>query len=144
MTALPAVGALLLLKVFLSHNKVKMSCTKYCLPIRRLSRYIWLKLQFYVNVINCSNGKVHNYTFSRISQNNTFSRMFQNVCISFLQNGNPELTKMIVISVSPQSRASLAAKYNIPVQETAQKLTRFFKALGTYPKTFELLQLKSV
>ena len=64
------------------------------------------------------------------------------VYIFLLQNGNPELTKMIVISVSPQSRASLAAKYNIPVQEAAQKLTRFFKVLGTCPEKIELLPMK--
>ncbi|XP_067126906.1 cytosolic Fe-S cluster assembly factor narfl [Centruroides vittatus] len=55
--------------------------------------------------------------------------------------------KTVVVSVSPQARASLAAKYNLSVMETAQKLTAFFKKLGihyvfdtTFSRCFSLLE----
>ncbi|XP_040296547.1 cytosolic iron-sulfur assembly component 3 [Bufo bufo] len=55
--------------------------------------------------------------------------------------------KLVVVSVSPQSRASLAARFNLNIQETAQKLTAFFKQLGvhhvfdtTFSRNFSLLE----
>ena len=36
----------------------------------------------------------------------------------------------IIVSVSPQARASLAAKYKLSISESARKLTAFFKKLG--------------
>ncbi|XP_068125532.1 cytosolic iron-sulfur assembly component 3 isoform X1 [Hyperolius riggenbachi] len=55
--------------------------------------------------------------------------------------------KMVVVSVSPQSRASLAAKFNLNVQETAKKLNAFFKNLGvhyvfdtSFSRNFSLLE----
>ncbi|XP_072336980.1 cytosolic Fe-S cluster assembly factor narfl isoform X2 [Scyliorhinus torazame] len=41
-----------------------------------------------------------------------------------------ENQKLVVVSVSPQSRASLAARYQLQVADTAQRLTAFFKNLG--------------
>lgn len=38
--------------------------------------------------------------------------------------------KLVVVSVSPQSRASLAARCKLGLLETAQKLTMFLKSLG--------------
>ncbi|XP_053326626.1 cytosolic iron-sulfur assembly component 3 [Spea bombifrons] len=55
--------------------------------------------------------------------------------------------KLVVVSVSPQSRASLAAKFNLSVSDTAHKLTAFFKQLGvhhvfdtTFSRNFSLLE----
>ncbi|KAM4698482.1 cytosolic iron-sulfur assembly component 3 [Rhinophrynus dorsalis] len=59
----------------------------------------------------------------------------------------PSQGKLVVVSVSPQSRASLAAKFNLNIQVTAQKLTSFFKQLGvhyvfdtTFSRNFSLLE----
>lgn len=38
--------------------------------------------------------------------------------------------KTVVVSISPQSRASLAAKYKLSAQEASCKLNGFFKSLG--------------
>ncbi|TMS14942.1 Cytosolic Fe-S cluster assembly factor NARFL [Larimichthys crocea] len=38
--------------------------------------------------------------------------------------------KVVVVSVSPQSRASLAARYDLSSTEAGRKLTCFFKGLG--------------
>ncbi|XP_033631147.1 cytosolic Fe-S cluster assembly factor narfl-like [Asterias rubens] len=55
--------------------------------------------------------------------------------------------KLIIVSVSPQSRASLAARYHFSIQETAKRLTGYFKSLGvhhvfdeTFARDFSLLQ----
>ncbi|XP_020606297.1 probable cytosolic Fe-S cluster assembly factor v1g210509 [Orbicella faveolata] len=55
--------------------------------------------------------------------------------------------KVIVVSVSPQSRASVAAKFRLDVTETAKKLTTFFKDLGvhhvfdtTFSRDFSLVE----
>ncbi|XP_028410171.1 cytosolic iron-sulfur assembly component 3-like [Dendronephthya gigantea] len=57
--------------------------------------------------------------------------------------------KLIVVSVSPQSRASIAANFNLGIKETALKLTRFFKDLGvhyvfdtTFARNFSLLEIQ--
>ncbi|NXI35894.1 NARFL factor, partial [Galbula dea] len=61
----------------------------------------------------------------------------------------PKEQKLVVVSVSPQSRASLAARCKMDVLETAKKLTAFFKSLGkcvhyvfdtTFSRTFSLLE----
>ncbi|XP_072916817.1 cytosolic Fe-S cluster assembly factor narfl isoform X1 [Hemitrygon akajei] len=55
--------------------------------------------------------------------------------------------KMVVVSVSPQSRASLAARFNLSVADTAQRLTAFLKNLGvdyvfdtTFSRNFSLME----
>ncbi|NXY82978.1 NARFL factor, partial [Alcedo cyanopectus] len=55
--------------------------------------------------------------------------------------------KLVVVSVSPQSRASLAARCKMGVLETAKKLTAFLKSLGvhyvfdtTFSRNFSLLE----
>lgn len=55
--------------------------------------------------------------------------------------------KLVVVSVSPQSRASLAARCKMGVLETAKKLTTFLKSLGvhyvfdtTFSRNFSLLE----
>nr|XP_014348242.1 PREDICTED: cytosolic Fe-S cluster assembly factor NARFL [Latimeria chalumnae] len=55
--------------------------------------------------------------------------------------------KLVVVSVSPQSRASVAAKFNLSIEETARRLTAFFKNLGvhyvfdtTFSRNFSLLE----
>lgn len=50
----------------------------------------------------------------------------------FLDENDESKVKTIVVSVSPQSRASLAAKYNLNVSDTMQKLTGFFHKLGVH------------
>ncbi|KAM9392831.1 cytosolic Fe-S cluster assembly factor narfl [Pholidichthys leucotaenia] len=55
--------------------------------------------------------------------------------------------KIVVVSVSPQSRASLAAHYDLSSSETGRRLTSFFKGLGvhhvfdtSFSRTFSLLE----
>ncbi|RXN02089.1 Cytosolic Fe-S cluster assembly factor NARFL [Acipenser ruthenus] len=55
--------------------------------------------------------------------------------------------KVVVVSVSPQSRASLAARFNLSITDTARRLTTFFKNLGvhhvfdtTFSRNFSLLE----
>lgn len=55
--------------------------------------------------------------------------------------------KCIVVSVSPQSRTSLAAKFNLSLEETSKKLTGFFIGLGvhhvldtTFSRNFSLVE----
>ncbi|XP_013915512.1 PREDICTED: cytosolic Fe-S cluster assembly factor NARFL [Thamnophis sirtalis] len=55
--------------------------------------------------------------------------------------------KLVVVSVSPQSRASLAARFGMTPLDTAKKLTSFFKNLGvhfvldtTFTRNFSLLE----
>ncbi|XP_072167702.1 cytosolic Fe-S cluster assembly factor narfl-like [Diadema setosum] len=64
-----------------------------------------------------------------------------------IENGEPEKQKTVVVSVSPQSRASLAAKYKLSLQDTAAKLTTFLRELGvhhvldeTFARDFSLLE----
>ncbi|XP_029433424.1 cytosolic iron-sulfur assembly component 3 [Rhinatrema bivittatum] len=40
--------------------------------------------------------------------------------------------KLVVVSVSPQARASLAARFHLSIVDTAKKLTAFFKKLGVH------------
>ncbi|NXP26834.1 NARFL factor, partial [Scytalopus superciliaris] len=57
----------------------------------------------------------------------------------------PSEQKLVVVSVSPQSRASLAARWKMGVVETAKKLTTFLKSVHcvfdtTFPRNFSLLE----
>lgn len=56
-------------------------------------------------------------------------------CFVFLQVESTDKQKCVVVSISPQSRASLAVKYNLTVEDAAKKLTGFFKGLGWYTLT---------
>lgn len=40
--------------------------------------------------------------------------------------------KLVVVSISPQSRVSISARYKMSQQETAEKLVGFFKSLGVH------------
>ncbi|XP_046893433.1 cytosolic Fe-S cluster assembly factor narfl [Hypomesus transpacificus] len=58
-----------------------------------------------------------------------------------------EEQKVVVVSVSPQSRASLAARYGLSSTEAGRRLTAFFKNLGvhhvfdtSFSRTFSLLE----
>jgi len=48
------------------------------------------------------------------------------------QEGRFDDIKIVVVSVSPQSRANFAAKYNQTLLQVAKKLTNFFKVLGCH------------
>ncbi|KRZ55117.1 Cytosolic Fe-S cluster assembly factor NARFL [Trichinella nativa] len=57
-----------------------------------------------------------------------------------------ELKSLFVVSISPQSRASLAASYNLTVEDTQRKLSAFLRSLGadicldtTFARNFSLL-----
>ncbi|XP_058426431.1 cytosolic iron-sulfur assembly component 3 isoform X4 [Diceros bicornis minor] len=59
----------------------------------------------------------------------------------------PGQQRLVVISVSPQSRASLAARFQLNPTDTARKLTAFFKKLGAhyvfdtaFSRSFSLLE----
>lgn len=47
-----------------------------------------------------------------------------------MQTAAPGQQKLVVVSVSPQSRASLAAQFGLNPTDTARKLTAFFKKIG--------------
>ncbi|XP_049623934.1 cytosolic iron-sulfur assembly component 3 isoform X4 [Suncus etruscus] len=60
---------------------------------------------------------------------------------------SPDQQKLVVVSVSPQSRASLAAHFQLDPTDTAKKLTTFFKRLGvhhvfdtSFSRNFSLLE----
>ncbi|XP_017277336.1 cytosolic Fe-S cluster assembly factor narfl [Kryptolebias marmoratus] len=60
---------------------------------------------------------------------------------------NEREKKVVVVSVSPQSRASLAARYNLSSSEAGRRLTAFFRGLGVhhvfdtgFSRTFSLLE----
>ncbi|XP_053378942.1 cytosolic Fe-S cluster assembly factor narfl-like [Mercenaria mercenaria] len=63
------------------------------------------------------------------------------------KDGQAEQQKTIVVSVCPQARASLAAKYGLSVTESSHKITAFFKKLGvhyildtTFARGFSLIE----
>ncbi|XP_074613137.1 putative cytosolic Fe-S cluster assembly factor v1g210509 [Acropora palmata] len=63
------------------------------------------------------------------------------------EEGKLEDKKVIIVSISPQSRASVAVKFKLGLTETAQKLTKFFKDLGvqhvfdtTFSRDFSLAE----
>ncbi|XP_060946645.1 cytosolic Fe-S cluster assembly factor narfl [Limanda limanda] len=69
--------------------------------------------------------------------------------LKVLQNNKADVTdqKVVVVSVSPQSRASLAAHYNLSSSEAGARLTSFFKSIGvhhvfdtSFSRTFSLLE----
>ncbi|XP_064009581.1 cytosolic iron-sulfur assembly component 3 [Pogoniulus pusillus] len=67
--------------------------------------------------------------------------------LSSNKSAAPSEQKLVVVSVSPQSRASLAARCQMSVLETAKKLTAFLKSLGvhyvfdtTFSRNFSLLE----
>ncbi|KAM4656918.1 cytosolic iron-sulfur assembly component 3 isoform 1-T1 [Amazona ochrocephala] len=67
--------------------------------------------------------------------------------LAFNKTATPSAQKLVVVSVSPQSRASLAARCKMGVLETAKKLTAFLKSLGvhyvfdtTFSRNFSLLE----
>ena len=77
--------------------------------------------------------------------NQTFALIFrvlkENICAS--ENDK----RIVVVSVSPQARASLAARHNLTAQEAALALHNYFKELGadivldtTYARELVLLQ----
>ncbi|ORX92524.1 cytosolic Fe-S cluster assembly factor narfl [Basidiobolus meristosporus CBS 931.73] len=49
-----------------------------------------------------------------------------------LESGAPQNVRTVIISISPQSRASIAAKYNLTPLQVAKRLTWFFKNLGVH------------
>ncbi|XP_005145092.2 cytosolic iron-sulfur assembly component 3 isoform X1 [Melopsittacus undulatus] len=70
-----------------------------------------------------------------------------NKMLAFNKTATPSEQKLVVVSVSPQSRASLAARCKMGVLETAKKLTAFLKSLGvhyvfdtTFSRNFSLLE----
>ncbi|TDH02887.1 hypothetical protein EPR50_G00157080 [Perca flavescens] len=69
--------------------------------------------------------------------------------LKVLRNNKENATeqKVVVVSVSPQSRASLAAYFDLSSSETGRRLTSFFKCLGvhhvfetSFSRTFSLLE----
>ncbi|XP_068964352.1 cytosolic iron-sulfur assembly component 3 isoform X3 [Petaurus breviceps papuanus] len=58
--------------------------------------------------------------------------------LHFNKTAEPSQQKLVVISVSPQSRASLAARFQLTPLDTAKKLTAFFKNRGGEGPLFQL------
>lgn len=54
-----------------------------------------------------------------------------------LQTAAPSQQRLVVVSVSPQSRASLAARFQLTPTDTAKKLTAFFKKIGRHQTSWE-------
>lgn len=48
----------------------------------------------------------------------------------YFQANDIKNAKTVVVSMCPQSRASLAAKYKLNIDDAAKKLTGFFHNLG--------------
>ncbi|NXN97243.1 NARFL factor, partial [Rhinopomastus cyanomelas] len=71
----------------------------------------------------------------------------QELCktLAFNKTAAPGEQRLVVVSVSPQSRASLAAKFQLGVLDTAKRLTAFLKGVHfvfdtTFARTFSLLE----
>ena len=68
-------------------------------------------------------------------------------CVCLLKNDGEHFVcqadvtdqKVVVVSVSPQSRASLAAHYNLSSGEAGTRLTSFFKSIGEFKYYFFLI-----
>lgn len=65
----------------------------------------------------------------------------------FRESGQLEKELVVVVSISPQSRASIAVHFESSAEETASKLTSFFKTLGvhyifdtTFSRDFALIE----
>ncbi|KAK0055968.1 cytosolic Fe-S cluster assembly factor NARFL [Biomphalaria pfeifferi] len=65
---------------------------------------------------------------SQQSQDELYRVLKENI----LQTGQSSQEKLVVLSISPQARASVAAKFKLSAQATARKLTSFFKSLGVH------------
>ncbi|KAK7798280.1 hypothetical protein U0070_005352 [Myodes glareolus] len=70
---------------------------------------------------------------------------FRDSCI--FRVAAPGEQRLVVVSISPQSRASLAARFQLDPSDTARKLTAFFKKIGvhfvfdtTFARNFSLLE----
>ena len=64
------------------------------------------------------------------------------------KNGSPTEQKIVVISISPQSLASIAAKYELSMNQAMMKMTTFFKSIGcsyvfdtNFARSFSLIQI---
>ncbi len=69
------------------------------------------------------------------TRSTAFNILLQHVCVCEQQVSSSE-QKVVVVSVSPQSRASLAAHYSLSSSEVARRLTSFLKSLGEIESTF--------
>lgn len=63
------------------------------------------------------------------------------------EQGNFDDVKMVIVSIAPQVRASVAAKFDLTAQATAEKLSGFFKMLGvdfvfdtTFSRVFSIME----
>ncbi|KAF9430217.1 hypothetical protein BGZ76_000915 [Entomortierella beljakovae] len=64
------------------------------------------------------------------SQEELYSILKQNKIA--IETNDPSTHRTVVVSISPQTRASFAAKYNQTPLQIARKLTWFFKSLGVH------------
>eukprot|EP00124_Ichthyophonus_hoferi_P004517 Ihof_evm2s508 gene=Ihof_evmTU2s508 len=79
------------------------------------------------------------------SQSELYKILVENARLE--EAGEASKKKVVVVSVSPQSRASIAAKYGLTSKEVAHRLTQFFKNLGvtyvldtTFSRNISLLE----
>ncbi|CAG8750029.1 11776_t:CDS:2, partial [Acaulospora morrowiae] len=63
------------------------------------------------------------------------------------QEGRVDEVKTVVVSIAPQSRASIAARYNLTPQQVFRRMTHFFQSLGvdyvfdtSFSQDFSLLE----
>ncbi|XP_055878060.1 cytosolic iron-sulfur assembly component 3-like [Biomphalaria glabrata] len=64
------------------------------------------------------------------SQDELYRVLKENILLK--QTGQSSQEKLVVLSISPQARASVAAKFKLSAQAAARKLTSFFKSLGVH------------
>jgi hypothetical protein len=74
-------------------------------------------------------GCVLNVTVASVSTKPADPGTF--LCLA-LQEAAPGQQRLVVVSISPQSRASLAARFRLDPTDTARKLTSFFKKIGRH------------
>ncbi|XP_005110158.1 cytosolic Fe-S cluster assembly factor narfl [Aplysia californica] len=82
---------------------------------------------------------------SQQSQDELYRVLHENA--AHAETGDPSQEKVVVVSVSPQARASLAAKFKLSSETAGKKLTAFFKRLGvhyvfdtTFARNFSLIE----
>ncbi|BFZ17501.1 hypothetical protein BsWGS_20540 [Bradybaena similaris] len=82
---------------------------------------------------------------SQQSQDELYRILDENSALA--QAGETDRKKLIVVSIAPQARASIAAKFKLSTESAARKLTAFFKRLGvhhvfdtTFARNFSLIE----
>lgn len=122
MTVWPAVAVSPPLRVSSSRSRATRSSLKCCAT----TRWRWI----FVFEGLCSMCQGHDCFCSLLNVTVILLNVFTYVSFGLPPQASATEQKVVVVSVSPQSRASLAARYDLSSTEAGSRLTSFFKGLG--------------